>query len=83
LPASADLVSLASEITAVMHSGGRQTVALGGSGGALVLNGAELSFAVLCPVPKAPPVVPTGPVVTSSMPHDTQVGGPGRTTPAS
>lgn len=49
LAGDVDLGSLSSQIAAAMHSGQRQTVALDG-GGTLVLNGAELTFAVLAPV---------------------------------
>ena len=61
LPASADLDTLASQIAGAMHAGHIQTVALGGnaSGGTLVLNGATLSFVVLCQ--QNPPAV-GGPV---------------------
>ena len=61
LPASADLGNLASQIAAVMGGGNTQVVALGGttSGGTLVLNGATLSFVVLCQ--QNPPAV-GGPV---------------------
>jgi hypothetical protein len=50
LPASADLDTLSSQIAGSMHAGHTQTIALGGSasGGTLVLNGATLSFVVLC-----------------------------------
>jgi hypothetical protein len=50
LPASANQGSLANDIAAAMRDGHSQTVALGGSssGGTLVLNGATLSFVVLC-----------------------------------
>jgi hypothetical protein len=70
LPASADLATLASQITTLMSAGGHQVIALGGSGGTLVLNGAALSFVVLCPGP--PPVMAggVGPVAGGSMPHD-------------
>jgi hypothetical protein len=51
LPASVSLPSLASETTALMLNGGKQSIPLGGGAytGALVLNGATLSFVVLCP----------------------------------
>jgi hypothetical protein len=50
LPDLVDLADLADEITALMRVGRSQTITLGGagSGGALVLNGATLSFVVLC-----------------------------------
>jgi hypothetical protein len=50
LPASADQGNLANQIAASMRDGHSQTIALGGSasGGTLVLNGATLSFVVLC-----------------------------------
>jgi hypothetical protein len=49
LPASVDLGTLAGQLATLMRDGGSQTITLGGasSGGALVLNGATLSFAVL------------------------------------
>lgn len=52
LPVSADLTALAAQITAAMRAGTRQAIALGGAsmGGALVLNGATLAFAVVCKV---------------------------------
>jgi hypothetical protein len=50
LPASADLATLAGEITTLMNNGSRQIIAIGAGGsGGLVLNGATLSFVVLCP----------------------------------
>jgi hypothetical protein len=61
LPTSVNLDNLASQIIASMRSGHDQTVTVNG-GGALVLNGATLSFVVLCQ--QAPPSV-GGPV-----PHD-------------
>jgi hypothetical protein len=50
LPASADLDSLSGQIAGSMHNGQSQIITLGGdaSGGTLVLNGATLSFVVLC-----------------------------------
>ena len=68
LPASADVGNLASQIAALMSEGNTQVVALGGttSGGTLVLNGATLSFAVLCQ--QYQPGT-TGPVVTGSIVH--------------
>lgn len=75
LPASPDLATLAGEITALMNNGSRQTIPLGASGGALVLNGATLSFVVLCPA--TAPRVPTGsapPATGGSRPHDTSDG---------
>jgi hypothetical protein len=64
LPASADLQNLASQVAASMRDGHSQTITLGGtaSGGTLVLNGATLSFAVLCQ--QYPPMV------GGSAPHD-------------
>jgi class 3 adenylate cyclase len=61
LPTGVNLDDLASQIIASMRSGHDQTVTLNG-GGALVLNGARLSFVFLCQ--QAPPSV-GGPV-----PHD-------------
>ena len=54
----------ASQIVATMQSGHTQTITLGGtpSGGALVLNGATLSFAVL--------VTPIVLGIVGPMPHD-------------
>ncbi|MGH3205329.1 MAG: hypothetical protein ACRDOA_06570 [Streptosporangiaceae bacterium] len=49
LAAGTDPDSLASQIAASMHSGQRQTIALGGAGGTLVLNGATLPFAITSP----------------------------------
>jgi hypothetical protein len=49
LPTSVNLATLASQITALMSGGGSQTITLGtASGGTVVLNGATLSFVVLC-----------------------------------
>ncbi len=50
LPDFVNLADLADQVTALMRAGRSQTIALGstGSGGALVLNGATLSFVVLC-----------------------------------
>jgi hypothetical protein len=50
LPPSVNLSDLSSQIATIMGEGQSQTVALGGisSGGTLVLNGATLSFVVLC-----------------------------------
>lgn len=63
LPAGADLGKLADQIAALMRDGHSQTFALGGSasGGALVLNGATLSYVVLC--------LQTPPRVGGSVPH--------------
>jgi hypothetical protein len=70
LPASVNLTSLASEITALMQNGGFLTVALGASGASLVLNGATLSFVVLCPATATS--AQGGPVETpgGAVPHD-------------
>jgi len=75
LPASADLGNLASQIADLMGGGNTQVVALGGtaSGGTLVLNGATLSFAVLCQ--QSQPVT-TGPQTTGSVVHGSPVAGP-------
>jgi hypothetical protein len=54
-PASSDPVALAQQIQALMHSGQSQTIALGGAGGTLVLNGATLPFAVTSPNPTGGP----------------------------
>lgn len=65
LPANVNLANLADEIVASIQNGHSQTVPLGGpSGGALVLNGATLSFVVLCAVGTAPVTV------GGSVPHD-------------
>jgi predicted RecA/RadA family phage recombinase len=68
LPASAVLGTLAGQIAALMLGGNTQVVALGGttSGGTLVLNGATLSFAVLCQQYQA---ATTGPIKTGSVVH--------------
>lgn len=65
LPASADLGNLVGQITASMHGGSSQSIALGGtaSGGTLVLNGATLSFAVVFAG------APIGPPVQGVVPH--------------
>jgi hypothetical protein len=57
LPASADLATLASQSATAMQGGHSQTVTLGGNsaGGTLVLNGATLSFVVLCKQYSPPP----------------------------
>jgi hypothetical protein len=62
LPANVNLTNLANQIVASMRSGHSQSITLGGAGGALVLNGAALSFAVLV----SPIVLGIG----GSMPHD-------------
>lgn len=59
LPASADPSNLAGQITAAMHDGRRQAVAL--ASGTLVLNGATLAFAVVAPA--------NPPAVGDSVPH--------------
>lgn len=64
LPTDVDLTDLANQIMASMRSGHGQTITLGGAGGALVLNGATLSFVVLCQ--QSPPVVEVG----GAMPSD-------------
>jgi hypothetical protein len=61
LPANANLTNLASQIVAAMRSGHNQTITLSG-GGTLVLNGATLSFVVLCQA------IVLG--IGGSMPHD-------------
>jgi hypothetical protein len=66
LPASVDLANLANEITTLVGAGHTQAVAL--SSGTLLLNGASLSFVVLCPAMTATPVVP--PKVGGAIPHD-------------
>jgi hypothetical protein len=50
LAGDVDPMSLSSQIASSMHAGQSQTVALGGAGGTLVLNGATLTFAVLAPI---------------------------------
>jgi hypothetical protein len=87
LPASADLAALAGEITTLMNNGGRQTIALDGYGGSLVLNGATVSFVVLCPATVSAPAgghpAPPGGTLPApgggrsaqgSVPHDTSHG---------
>jgi hypothetical protein len=66
LPTNVNLQNLASQIVATMQSGNTQTITLGGTGGTLVLNGATLSFAVLCQQNQP---VTTGPQVTGSVGH--------------
>jgi hypothetical protein len=61
LPANVNLTELANQIIASMKSGHTQAITLSG-GGTLVLNGATLSFVVLC----QPIVLGVG----GSMPHD-------------
>jgi hypothetical protein len=46
-------MTLSGQIAGSMHAGQRQTIALGGAGGTLVLNGATLTFAVLAPTGSA------------------------------
>jgi hypothetical protein len=64
LPTNVNLTDLANQIMGLMRSGHSQAVTLGGtaSGGVLVLNGATLSFVVLCEA------IVLG--VGGSMPHD-------------
>jgi hypothetical protein len=70
LPASANLTTLASQIAALMLNGTSQTIALA-DGGELVLNGANLSFAVLCPATAAATSTGGGAVTAGgSVPHD-------------
>jgi hypothetical protein len=63
LPDNADLDRLQSEITALMRDGHSQTITLRGDAPhrTLVLDGATLAFAVLCP--------PWPPVVSDSTEH--------------
>jgi len=61
LPANANLTDLANQIVATMRSGHNQAITLSG-GGTLVLNGATLSFVVLCQA------IVLG--IGGSMPHD-------------
>jgi hypothetical protein len=61
LPANVNLTDLANQIIASMKSGHTQAVILSG-GGTLVLNGATLSFVVLCQA------IVLG--IGGSMPHD-------------
>ena len=74
LPASADLATLAGEITTLMNNGSRQVIAIGAGGsGGLVLNGATLSFVVLCPATVTAGGGATGGGVMGvdgAMPHD-------------
>lgn len=66
LPTSVDLGNLANEIATLVGAGHTQPVAL--SSGTLLLNGASLSFVVLCPAMTVTPVVP--PKVGGAIPHD-------------
>ena len=66
LPASVDLGNLANEITTLVGAGHAQPIAL--SSGTLVLNGASLSFVVLCPATASAPVAP--PEAGGAVPHD-------------
>jgi hypothetical protein len=61
LPANVNLADLANQIVATMRNGHNQTITLSG-GGTLVLNGATLSFVVLCQA------IVLG--IGGSMPHD-------------
>jgi len=45
-----DPMTLSGQIAGAMHAGQSQTIALGGAGGTLVINGATLTFAVLAPI---------------------------------
>jgi hypothetical protein len=53
LAGDVDPMTLSGQIAGSMHAGQRQTIALGGAGGTLVLNGATLTFAVLAPTGSA------------------------------
>jgi hypothetical protein len=66
LPADVNLQNLASQIVATMQSGSTQTITLGGTGGTLVLNGATLSFVVICQ--QSPSTTTT--TTEGPMPHD-------------
>ena len=66
LPASVDLGTLANQITTLVGAGDTQPISL--SSGTLVLNGASLSFVVLCPAVTATQVAP--PKVGGAIPHD-------------
>jgi hypothetical protein len=61
LPADVNLTDLANQVIAAMKSGHTQAITLSG-GGTLVLNGATLSFVVLCQA------IVLG--IGGSMPHD-------------
>jgi hypothetical protein len=50
LAGDVDPMSLSGQIAGSMQGGQHQTIALGGAGGTLVINGATLTFAVLAPV---------------------------------
>lgn len=71
LPPFVVLPDLADQIATSMRDGSSQTIALGGTefGGTLVLNGAALSFVVLCPATSAGGVLgdPSG---TGAVPLD-------------
>ena len=68
LPASADLTTLAGQITTLMDKGSSQTIALAASGATLALDGATLSFVVLCPATAAG--LGQAPVGSEGIPHD-------------
>ena len=68
LPASVNLATLAGQITTLMDHGSSQTIALGASGATLALNGATLSFVVLCPATAAG--LRQAPVGSEGNPHD-------------
>ena len=50
LAGDVDPMTLSGQIAGAMQGGQRLTVALGGVGGTLVINGATLTFAVLAPI---------------------------------
>jgi hypothetical protein len=50
LAGDVDPMSLSGQIAGSMQGGQHQTIALGGAGGTLVINGATLTFAVLAPI---------------------------------
>jgi hypothetical protein len=55
-----DPMTLSGQIAGSMHAGQHQSIALGGAGGTLVINGATLTFAVLGPIGVAGGSTPHG-----------------------
>jgi hypothetical protein len=60
LAGDVDPMTLSGQIAGSMQAGQHQTIALGGAGGTLVINGATLTFAVLSPI-SAGGATPHGP----------------------
>ena len=56
-----DPMTLSGQLAGSMQGGQHQTIALGGAGGTLVINGATLTFAVLAPIGVAGGATPHGP----------------------